>query len=369
LLFAVALIWALSAIAGLFVCPKCGYENDENATQCIHCKAEFPAHAAAAETVKQPDDTPAVPKDNSWYLPAEIVEKEIKLARDNVEAGDLVVARLFFKNAMALDRITNPTIETKMPEIIRQAVQECDTAFCRVTGKCPLCKGTGNKIMQTVNMQGQAVFQDVLGNSCPMCKGRKFVYKYPDQDELKPALGAGAKRYTMIQQGRKYVTVGGAWIPMNLEDKLSIKQVALVKGASASSCDGCLGFCSVACSTCNGVGKIKCPKCENGWVKNKPADDKNKKKLIGANTDTLVKCPDCKGSTLLSCTTCDGAGMVMCKRCNGTGESAACKTCDGKGLVPCKKCLGAGKLKDAVCPACRGEGVVLCSSCNGDGRR
>ena len=191
----------------------------------------------------------------------------MKLAMDYVRTGDVVVARLLFKNAMALDRITDPTVESKRADRIRRAIEQCDEAVCNVTGKCPLCNGTGNRTMVTVNMSGATVSQTVLGKSCLMCKGTGHVQKFATQDELKPELGVGAQRYNLIQQARKYASIGNAWLPMYLENKLSIKEVALLKGASASPCDNCLGFCFIACSNCKGVGKIRCPCCNNGMMK------------------------------------------------------------------------------------------------------
>jgi hypothetical protein len=369
-LYVVALVWAFSAIAALFVCPQCGYENPDSAEVCVHCGAALPAHPAAVETIKQTNTGPAAIVDNRWHMPANIVEKEIKLAMDNVKAGDVVVARLLFKNAMALDRITDPAVETNRAQRILEAIQKCDIEACNVMGKCPLCGGTGNKTVVILSMEGLPMAENLSTKSCAMCGGSGTVRKYADQDELKPVLGLGAGRYRMLQQTRKYVTVGNAWLPMSIEDKLSIHQIALLKSASAPPCDGCLGFCFVACPTCQGVAKAKCSNCVNGMMKVKTADGKYvTKKKNGAEQNVLKKCTTCGGSTMIACDKCSSTGEVMCNRCNGTGERPECKACDGKGLQPCKKCLGTGKLKEAVCPFCHGEGEILCPSCNGEGKK
>ncbi len=368
-------VCAFSALAAVFVCPQCGYENPDDAVTCLHCGATLPPHAATTETVKQTAPIPAT-GDNRWYMPADIVEKEIKLARDYVKTGDVAVARLFFKNAMALDLITDPSIETKRAETILKAIEDCNTRLCQVTGKCPVCKGTGDRTVQSVDMQGNPILKNVIGKGCVMCNGRGYVNKFANQDELKPVLGTGAQRYKMIQEGRKYVTVGGAWVPMALEEKLSVKQTAMLKVATATPCDNCLGFCTVACPTCNGVGKVKCPTCKGTGLapKDKKSDsnkDKKEKKEIGDSIQgSLAKCLVCNGTGVISCDKCQGGQTIMCPRCNGTGERPACKACDGKGWVPCKKCFGSGKLKDnSICPICRGEGVTLCTACDGEGKK
>jgi hypothetical protein len=370
LILCVTVFCALSALAAVLICPQCGYENAEGAQVCVHCQAPLPAQTVAVAdpvTNTTPVQNFAPSFKSTWYLPPDIVEKEIKLAMDNIRTGDVVVARLLFKNAMALDRITDPTVETNRADKIRQHIEKCDEAVCNVTGKCPQCKGTGNRIMTTINLSGEAVYQNLVGKSCLMCKGTGRVQKVATQDEMKPELGVGAKRYSMIQQARKYTSIGNAWIPMYLEDKLSLRQVALLKGASAPPCDNCLGFCFVACKDCKGIGRIKCPKCDNGFVKVN-ADDKSKKKAIGSD-NAMQQCRDCMGTGIISCDTCTGCGKVMCTRCNGTGERPACKTCDGKGLVQCNKCNGTGKIKDAACPVCHGEGLILCPACNGECKR
>lgn len=185
-------------------------------------------------------------------------------------------------------------------------------------------------------------------------------------DELKYKMGRARKLYNMIQGGRKFVSIGRAWIPHQIEGKLSIKQTVLLKKALAAPCPYCAGLGRVQCHKCKGTGKIKCPnrKCVNGMVTVEKIGS-----LVKTSIKHTEKCRICGGRGWMECPECKGVGSVLCEKCNGTGERQFCSKCGGTGLIICSRCHGSGVYKEEVCPYCRGEGVIECSSCHGDGRK
>jgi hypothetical protein len=186
-------------------------------------------------------------------------------------------------------------------------------------------------------------------------------------NERKFRIGRAIRRYTTLQQARKYVSVGEAWVPGDIEMKLTSRQRARLKHATALPCSHCMGGGLSACKRCSGGGYIKCTnsKCENGLVEVELGGE-----LEGLEP-VIVKgpCETCKGTSAVKCETCKARGTVLCPKCEGTGERKDCGKCDGEGSVECTKCDGMGTYKNSMCRKCKGEGFIECSSCHGDGKK
>ena len=202
--------------------------------------------------------------------------------------------------------------------------------------------------------------------ACRLCGGSGFVVRNGTVTDVKAARAAAMKRYAALQQSRKYVPVGGAWVPVEIEPVLRARETAVLKRAVAPPCGRCLGLGVEDCPKCHALGTRPCSngRCKQGWVVEKVAGGLNKEDLR-----RKVKCPTCGGTGREACVTCGGRGNVPCPDCSGTGDRPVCSRCDGSGLIACSKCAGSGAVRGARCTTCGGEGVQVCSVCKGDGRK
>lgn len=356
----------------IFLCNKCGYENEKEATVCTHCKA------ALSPVKKDPkpsvSESPVV-KGSTFsksgklqYLAPKVVEDEIEHARKEIANKDVEVGKLFLRNARALEYLTDPGVESTRTKVIFALVKGCESnaVVSGSTVKCPVCDGSGKTMMKVQSLTGEVSYLEMPSRPCPKCSGKGEIVRGATVDDLKTRLGQAMKRYRDIQDSRKYVSNGGAWIPFDLEQKLTIRQSALLRKGVAAKCPACMGSGLVDCTTCKGLGIVKCPvaKCNRGMVE--VFTDK-------AIVDTLKvlrteKCKTCGGSGSISCGQCKGVGGTVCGKCSGSGDRPDCTKCDGKGFTSCKKCNGAGSAGDVPCTVCGGDGASLCTYCSGDGK-
>jgi len=362
--FAGFFLVASTLCAAILVCRECGYENPEGKEACVHCKAKLPA----SKTPKQPTEGQGetTPAGKVKYMDPQVVEDEIRASKRVFDTGDFETANLFARNAAALEMLSDPATKGDRSERIIELRKKSETGGMTIDRKCPGCGGTGKYVMETQALDGKTTQIEVAGKSCKKCEGTGKIMRPSTMDERRFKMGRGMSRYTALQQSRKFVQLGAAWIPANLEGNLSVKQSVLVKKAVASPCPDCMGLGRVDCSKCKGQGEVKCTfqGCVNGKV-----EIQEEGKLIKGKTKRNIKCKNCNGTGFVACMDCRNKGSLVCKKCNGSGERALCLKCGGQGSIVCRRCQGSGMNKEATCTECRGEGVQECSACNGDGRK
>jgi len=321
---------------------------------------EAPAEPKLQEPSGSPADTA-----QGYQIEEGAVDTEVKLAREHMKEGDHELARLFLKNASVLNLISNSKQNALRADAIAEMLKACDSKGLLVQAKCSTCGGTGNRVMKVSSLvPGEEQTREVQGSKCPMCKGAGIVRRPGNMDERKFSRARAEERYVTIQQARKYAKVGGAWLPSEAPEKLSVKQNARVRRSTSSPCEECMGFGKTDCKDCESTGVIDCEACEDGNVFIKVNAELTKMTLSRSE-----KCKQCREKGLLLCAKCGGSGGVLCRKCNGKGLQPECGKCAGEGYTGCRKCNGSGNVEGHDCEYCRGEGVVLCSSCNGDGHR
>jgi hypothetical protein len=370
-LFAVWTAFALSALVALgeiLVCPKCGHENDPRGTECVHCHARLSPAAPAGEGghAKRPAAKSVFDASGKLkYLGGAVVDDDVALGREQVAKGKLDLARFVFLNAAALDTLTSPDGDEARGEQILELIHKCMPAGT-VTAPCPACGGTGRRTVKRTDAQGMAVFKERAGRVCGTCAGTGKVALYGHIEERKFERGRAENEYRMIQQGRKYVPVGRAWVPQEVADKLTGRQTAALRRAVAEPCRACTGFGRTDCTACRGKGYLPCPErnCTDGTAQVELKSSWNKKPRYRQE-----KCSACRGTGKIACDKCEGRGSLVCAACQGSGQRADCTRCGGEGAAPCKRCNGTGTDRGGACAACSGEGVTLCSGCGGDGRK
>lgn len=350
-------------LAGVLVCRECGYENADGNEVCTHCKAKLPVKPV--KPAEGPADEKSTPS-KAKPIDSKFVDNEVKMAEQHFTAGDFEIANLFARNAAALEMLVDPAVKSDRSERIVELRKRSETGGMTVDRKCPACGGSGKYIMETAALDNKTTTIEVAGKSCPKCGGSGKVMKPSTMDERRFKLGRGQSRYTALQQSRKFLPLGAAWIPAELDGTLSVKQTVQVKRAVALPCPDCIGLGRMDCAKCKGVGEIKCTYtgCLNGKV-----EVTDEGRLVKGKLKKTVKCKSCNGMGLIACAECRAKGSILCKRCNGSGERALCSKCGGQGAAACKKCQGTGKVKDVTCGECRGDGVQECTGCNGDGRK
>lgn len=359
------------AVAGIVVCPKCGHEVDSADTACGHCKAELKSAApdgAGAEPapVAQAGHT-FLPSGTLEYLDPSVVTNEVKIGQDYLRRGQSEVGRCFFVNAAALLRLTRPPGDRAFGERILRLAEQSAVQARAVEKACPVCSGSGKMKMKVISMKGEVTWVDIADKLCPRCAGAKTI-RVPGtvQDWLDRMARAG-ESFAKLEKGRGFVAVGDAWVPGELEGKLSTGQMATLMKATAKPCPACGGLGRADCRKCAGLGEVKCTNkdCQYGQVSVTAGGKLSDHKVIRTE-----ECPVCSGKGVLSCDACKGEGTQLCVKCAGSGQRPGCGKCSGEGTVECRRCRGSGVDKDGnPCPTCKGEKVELCASCRGDGRR
>jgi hypothetical protein len=358
---------AAVAAGAIVVCPKCGHEGASESSQCAHCGAQLPAPPKQQEA-PQPVIEAGHVLDASGrllYLAQRVVEDETALGEENLGQGKTEMACLLFYNASALDTLTDPATDKGRGERILQLIRRCQPAGTVVVA-CPACGGTGRRVVRREDAAGGLVVRQLPNKPCRICNGSGMATVCGGIEERKFARGRAESEYRLLQQGRKYAPVGRAWVPPGIPDKLSLRQSATLRRATAAPCGECMGFGRTDCAACKGKGYTPCPvaRCVDGMLKVEIKSSWSDRERF-----RWERCQACRGTGRAACERCGGKGSLVCRACNGIGERAACARCGGEGFIACRRCNGTGKDRGVACAACGGEGVCLCAGCNGDGRR
>ncbi len=351
--------------SGILVCRKCGYESPEGSEICSHCKAKLPASQLKPQAEAAPGDNMLASGKLKW-IDSKVIEDELNLALRYLDAGDFDLANLYAKNASALEILANPAVKEGRSDKIVEIRRKSETGGMSAGRKCHLCGGTGKFVLETTGLNNKTTKISVADKVCQQCNGTGKVLKPTTMDERRFKLGRAKNRFIELQQGRKFVPMGGAWVPAEFEGKFSVKQAVQVKRAVAAPCSECMGLGRMDCTKCKGLGEVKCTYsgCVNGKV-----EIEDEGKIVKGKDKKIVNCKMCNGNGFVPCLDCRGQGNLVCKKCSGSGERAVCVRCGGQGTIACRRCQGAGTVKDAPCQECRGDGVVECTACSGDGRK
>lgn len=379
-LFLCAALFVPAALAELLLCPECGYENPDGSRACTHCRAALPdrgreqTEAAGSDAAegedRRPEETAGEHETDllseEGFLSLRVVRDEVREAGRYQEQGEYEVARLFYRNASALNLLTDPGSGGRLSSSLVEAIRRCETPGGRAARKCPQCDGTGKRMMMTTSTTGEVEYREVYGQHCPRCRGAGTVLKPATCSERLYRRGRAVNTVKLLQQARKFVPVGEAWVPAELESRLTLQQEVTLRRALAAPCAECGGLGRTDCRHCEGTAAAACPNgdCVNGKVEVTATD-----RLVRTALTRLEKCEVCDGKAEVACDKCGGKGSFVCRKCNGSGEREACGKCGGRGLSSCGRCKGTGSYRDDICPYCKGAGETLCTSCNGDGRR
>ncbi len=363
-LIVAALFCGSFLLMGFRVCPKCGFENEDDRKACVHCEAQLQDTAGPAEKTVPVASNSLLIVDG---LNEDIIAEDVRLGVEQLDKGNTDLARLFLKNASGLNMLIESQDESSMSAKIVELLGKCAQAGRKVERKCLKCDGTGAGVVKSTMLNNEVKYRSVPDKLCSDCGGSGKVMMPAVVNDQKYIIGQAMKQYAVLRQAMGFVRVGEAWIPAGLDGKLTGRQTAVLKQATAMPCSACMGVGREDCGECNGTGSVKCGNkgCVNGMVEEKISNRLSKT----SNATRKVKCAFCGGSSLVMCVDCNGIGSKVCRKCNGTGERAVCTKCGGKGVTSCTHCGGAGTYKGGLCVKCRGEGDAVCSSCMGDGRK
>lgn len=364
-----ALLFCLAgcAAAGFVICPRCGYENADTESACTHCQAAFPAAERGDADPKgaSPEgaakDAPAANTSREPLVAADIARGQVYL-----EQGATELARLFFRNAAALNMMSGNGDRSRTGQRIVALLNQCAGSRPHARRDCIVCGGSGWITPPAPSLAGSSAGLQLPRRQCKACGGTGGAAWGGTVDDRKYVRGRAVRQYRTLQRARGYNPLGGAWLPPGRADELDVRQRVRIKRATAPPCTACLGFGRTDCRECNGQGRVACPErdCVNGKVTVEDAGG-----LTRSTVTRTRACRVCDGRGVVACEACHGRGSVLCEDCNGTGEQERCRRCGGEGAMACRRCDGTGRRKGLECRACGGEGVSECSSCNGDGRR
>jgi len=343
-LAACGLVLACVGAWALTICRQCGHEAAVDATDCGHCGAAVPVtvpDAPARPETDTAEDRPVA----DWAR--ELATEDLAEARQLHEAGEFETARLFCRNALALNLLTKagPEQDIRAARIMAM-IEACEQADLWEQAMCDVCGGR----------QGQ----------CRRCGGSGRLRRRQTIDERKYRRGQALQRYRLLQQGRMRIATGEVWVPAAFAASLSVRDRVALRRATASGCRACMGFGRADCRTCSGAGVIPCRAagCEQGVV------TVTREGLGGSpGLPARVACTRCQGLAVTGCEPCGAAGNTLCGRCDGSGLPDGCRRCGGDGFATCGRCRGTGEVRGQPCGACRREGVEVCRTCGGTGYR
>ncbi len=370
--------------SALTICGSCGYESGDDSRFCSHCggglKAEVGERRAkggglTAEvgelTAEDGELTAEDGTGSSALISAEAVAWDMRTARLRLVGEDVALARMFARNAMALNLLAAEDPENVRSQAILAFIERCDRLFGRARRECPDCEGSGKRVMTTRALDGRTRDLQIAGWACERCGGAGLVQGKETVDERKYRRGQAVERFRATQQSRGRVPMGDVWVPESAVEGLDVAAAVMLKRAIPPACQRCAGIGRADCSTCRGRGIATCDAkgCERGRVERESLGGQ----IGGARTDSktihTVNCEVCKGSGLSSCEKCSGAGSFVCKSCNGEGFGKVCSKCNGAGLTTCRRCSGTRVYRGEACATCGAEGITECSSCGGIGRK
>lgn len=372
LLISAAVCLCRAAIA-LVICGACGHEVADGKRFCGHCGAKTGDIVAAPEVLPEP----ALAADRQTAANGIVIQAFLDAAReDSRSAAELEeqqpeLALYYYRNAAALSRLVpDDHLPPDAGKKLVEAVERCQRRMSRTLKPCVVCAGTGRRtlLMQALGMGNDGDTQILRGQglTCTACGGAGAIQTQRNADELRLVLAQGIRSHELRQQTARRVAVGNAWVPGSEADKLTPRQQALLRTATAAPCTDCQGLGVQLCRSCKGQGRRPCRErgCINGVVERKSANT-----LTSVTALTLkTKCPACNGDGWTPCPDCAASGHVVCRACDGLGRPAKCIKCGGAGTAPCTVCKGTGKERSGnPCAACMGEGIGLCRSCHGEG--
>jgi DnaJ-class molecular chaperone len=285
------------------------------------------------------------------------------------------LAFAYFQNAVALSRLVKREgMSADAGKSLAESLERCRSQLSLTTRACPSCNGSGRRTIQFQSLGGagdksthatMGTLQSADGPVCTGCGGRGVVVAGRSADELRVLIAQGRRDFETRQQALGRVASGRVWVPQDLQPLLDVRAQALIRTASPTPCNACMGVGNQDCARCKGAGRVKCngEGCVDGWVTRKDPNALSPKTAISRRTPCLT----CQGSGFMACTDCRGVGTIPCKACNGTGRSPVCRDCGGQGWGVCTKCQGTGSVSGNVCPDCRGKNERLCPKCHGEG--
>ena len=369
-----AILLAGAAWAAIVTCPKCGYEQKENATVCDHCQAPL-APTSAAEAPAAAPASPGVPEARA------LAAEELVTARQQVKTGSRWTALMHLRNQSALAALAG---ETDAQQAAEAASLQADIKKALETGEsqCLTCKGTGKKSIEAHTMGGRVITMTPYGAVCPMCGGDGRMSTVKSLPELGYERAQALRTYETQQKSKGWVAFGDAWLPQELIASLSLRDQATVRRVAGRTCSTCFGFGIESCTKCRGAGMLPCSNdsCKGGTAQCEVCEGTGKTKKTGKSNTTSVSgacracagtgrntCSICQGAGKLVCEECEGKGGTACTKCKGTGQSPLCLKCTGVGVSACNKCGGTGKFKGVDCTYCGAKGEMTCKTCNGTG--
>ena len=364
----------VGASGALLICQRCGHENTQGVAACTHCATPFPVRDTPSQASSDVEEDEAA---GNGYLPQEIPEREIAEGQKYLLERQYDVARFFFLNALALEAATDPAIDHRQrTDAVLGMIRSAEQASSIIRKACPFCAGSGQRQIAFEGLRsggtGATIRSDraisVEGGSsvrCTHCDGTGVVFAEGTIEERKFARNAAASAYGVYQRARRYEPLGGAWVPPNVIDTLSVRQKARVMRSIVLPCRSCGGFGRSDCRHCNGLGHRPCSRCNGGRVPVVLARERVQR--LGA--DRTQECDTCEGVGTLACGSCQAEGTIACKACEGSGEADLCRACTARGYVTCNRCRGSKVFRGEACAHCRAEGYLVCSSCKGRGRR
>jgi hypothetical protein len=350
-----------SVLAGYVICPKCGWENAEGSRYCSHCGEKLTGETNAAAVVAEDPEESGDVDESAYAVSSEIVESELKTAREYLEAGDSWLAFFYCDNAMALNMLAPPS-EERSDRVLQ--IHDLSGRQARTSGRmCTKCNGTGkiSKSVSSPSLGGGTRTYQLPAKTCPACKGKGIIPGKSTLEQLRYDYGTSKQRYGVLRHGKRWEPVGEAWVPPGVVQGLNAREIATLKRVTGSRCPFCLGFGRITCEACGGTGETDCPNCEDGTVVKELEESIRE----DAKRELRTKC---HGTGKIKCLTCGGRKNVLCDTCSGDGKRPKCTKCDGSGLKSCRKCHGSGIYRGETCPLCRSCGVLLCTTCQGDGR-
>jgi hypothetical protein len=369
---------ALGFAYALRVCPKCGWEQAEDAEVCSHCREPLAGGTPSSPAEAVPEATNAATDVDGALADAgenilRRAQKYLEEEKSPLRAWILIRAGL--PMAKASGRMPDPVLN-------KAERMELAAAKAMMTGSqtCPVCKGSGAGMQQFFTMAGERKFQPVPGLKCRACGGRGGLRMEDSIEDLQRRLTGPLLEMAQAFKGMGMVQVSGIWVPAGVTNSLTVKQKAALLKASASGCQECYRMGGSGCRACKGSGLIKCSasSCEYGMILCPDCQGRKESSRAGkygsssqtcrtCNQKGLIKCKECQGLGVTTCEECQGTGREACAACGGTGLRPECAKCDGSGLVKCSRCKGSGEYRNGICPECLGQKQRLCTSCGGTG--